>query len=109
VLLVDVFPLPRANTRGYHPEILITPRSEKIICHQSRDEGLVRFSRSDFVRWLEARGLPSARILQVLKTKMGATEKRAKLGIGTKYEIPIAQYLMEVPLPQSTPLDEVIK
>jgi hypothetical protein len=109
VLLVDVFPLPRANTRGYHPEILITPRSEKIICHQSRDDDLVRFSRSDFVRWLEARGLPSGRIVQTLKTKMGATEKRAKLGIGTKYEIPIAQYLLEVPLTHSKPLDEVVK
>lgn len=108
VLIVDLFPTKRQNTRSYHPQIISSPRSDRIICHMARDDKLIRFSYTDFVRWLTSRGMPVHSTLHKFKVILGSSECKVLLGIGTKYEIPSRQRVIEVPITNSTAMVEEI-
>lgn len=108
LLHVDKFPAPRQNTMNYMPEIIGgPPKSAKIIVHMARDEKKVRFARSDFVRWLQSRGMPES-LLTTMMEALGGKETKALLGVGTSYEIPTRQRLCEFPITPSISLDEVL-
>jgi hypothetical protein len=108
LLHVDKFPQARANTMGYMPEIIGgPPKSNKVIVHMARDDRRVRFARSDFVRWLQSRGMPES-LLKVMLDELGGKETKALLGVGTAYEVPTRQRLCEFPITPSVSLDEVL-
>ena len=108
LLHVDKFPAARQNTRNYMPEIIGgPPKSSKIIVHMARDEKRVRFARSDFLRWMESRGMPQS-LLTTMMLELGGKETKALLGCGTAYEIPTRQRLIEFPITPSISLDEVL-
>lgn len=108
LLHVSVFPTARQNTKNYLPEIIGgPPKSNKIIIHMSRDEKKVRFARSDFIRWLQSRGMPES-LLKTMLEQLGGKETKALLGVGTAYEIPARQRLCEFPVTPSISLDEVL-
>ena len=99
-LIVDTFPAPKANTRGYIPEIIGgAPRGDKIAYHMSRDQKLLRFPVMEFNRWIEYRQLPVYQITRRLLDSLNMREVRCKLGIGTKWELP-PQRCYEVQLDQ---------
>ena len=96
-LTVDVFP-GKGKPKEYLPQILIAPRSERLICHISREEQLARFSKTDFVQWLNTRKMNPFATLRRLSKELGAVEKKVRLGVGTKYEIPTRQIVLQVPV-----------
>lgn len=107
-LTVDKFPAPRQNTTSYLPEIIGgAPKSAKIIVHISKSEKLVRFARSDFVRWLHSRSIPES-ILTTMLIELKGREMQGMLGIGTSYEIPARQRLVEIPTTPSTSIEEIL-
>jgi len=108
ILYVDKFPEPRQNKKHYMPQIIASPKTDKIICHVARDSNLVRFSRSDFNRWLSARKMNPYSTWHGLVAKCGAKELRTLLGFGTKYEIP-TQRVIECTITSSfVEVDDVI-
>jgi hypothetical protein len=107
-LTVDKFPAAKQNTRAYLPEIIGgAPKSSKIIIHISKSEQLVRFSRSDFLRWLRARAVPDS-ILTTMLLELKGREMQGMLGIGTAWEIPARQRLIELPTTPSTSIEEIL-
>jgi hypothetical protein len=87
-LVVDSFP-KGSNLKTYLPDITGgIPRADKIVYHVSRSEELLRVPRIELERWLEFRGMPVYNILKRMKDELGAHEMKAKLGIGTKWELP---------------------
>jgi len=87
-LVVDRFP-KGSNLKNYIPDLTGgIPRADKIVYHVSRSEELLRIPRNELERWLEYRQLPVYSILKKMKDELGATEMKAKLGIGTKWELP---------------------
>jgi hypothetical protein len=73
----------------------------------SRDDKRVRFARSDFLRWMESRGMPQS-LLNTMMIELGGKETKALLGCGTSYEIPTRQRLIEFPITPSISLEEVL-
>jgi hypothetical protein len=106
-LLVDAFP-PFANPRSYMPQIFSAPRADKIVCHIARDAGRVRFARGHFREWLGRRGMRSSVITRRIKTELNGAEMRGLLGIGTKYEIPTRQYLLECDVTPSATAEDIV-
>lgn len=87
-LVVDRFPRG-SNLKSYIPDLTGgIPRADKIVYHVSRTEELLRIPRGELERWLEYRELPIYNILKRMKDELGAHEMKAKLGIGTKWELP---------------------
>lgn len=87
-LVVDRFP-KGSNLKAYIPDLTGgIPRADKIVYHVSRSEELLRIPRGELERWLEYRELPIYNILKRFKDELGAREMKAKLGIGTKWELP---------------------
>jgi hypothetical protein len=87
-LVVDRFP-KGSNLKNYIPDLTGgIPRADKIVSHVSRSEELLRIPRNELERWLEYRQLPVYSILKKMKDDLGAIEIKAKLGIGTKWELP---------------------
>jgi hypothetical protein len=87
-LVVDRFP-KGSNLKNYIPDLTGgIPRADKIVYHVSRTEELLRIPRNELERWLEYRQLPVYSILKKMKDDLGAIEIKAKLGIGTKWELP---------------------
>jgi hypothetical protein len=94
ILTVKHFPVPR---QPYEAEIVgAVPQSGKIIIWRSMDDKTIRFSVSDFGRWLAARGETSGRVQHELVAKHGAKKFRGKMALGTKLELPLMA-MMEVP------------
>ena len=107
-LTVDRFPAARQNTLNYMPEIIGgPPKSAKIIVHIAKAEKLIRFSRSDFIRWLRSRAIPDSLIATMLE-QLGGREMQGMLGIGTAWEIPARQRLLEFPTTPSSSIDEIL-
>ena len=96
-LTVDTFP-GRGRPKEYLPQILIPPRSEKLILHIARRDKLARFSKIDFLNWLSSRNMNSFSVISRFKKELKAIEKKVRLGVGTKYEIPKRQQIIEVPI-----------
>lgn len=87
-LVVDHYP-KGSNLKTYIPDLTGgIPRADKIVYHVSRQEELLRVPRGELERWLEYRELPVYSILKRFKDELGAREMKAKLGIGTKWELP---------------------
>lgn len=87
-LVVDRYPRG-SNLKAYIPDLTGgIPRADKIVYHVSRSEELLRVPRGELERWLEYRQLPVYSILKKFKDDLGAREMKAKLGIGTKWELP---------------------
>ena len=82
------------------PQIIATPKTDKLICHVSRDEKRVRFSKQDFSRWLLARKMHVSQIMHGVRKDLSGVERKALLGIGTKYELP-RQMLVECDITSS--------
>ncbi|NJN00140.1 MAG: hypothetical protein HC793_00155 [Aquincola sp.] len=88
--LVDRFPPPRANTHNYIPDITGgTPRSDKIAYVLGRAEKKLRFPLGEFQRWLEHRNLPVYATVKRMEDELGMKMLRCKLGLGTKWELPV--------------------
>lgn len=108
VLIVDRFPAPRATAKGYLPDITGgIPRSDRVFCHISREDKLLRLSQADFVRWMTNRNLPAYTILKRLKDEDSAIEIKCSLGIGTKWQLP-RQRCLQIPLDRLGPHEELI-
>jgi hypothetical protein len=87
-LVVDHYP-KGTNLKSYIPDLTGgIPRADKIVYHVSRQQELLRVPRGELERWLEYRELPVYNILKRFKDELGAREMKAKLGIGTKWELP---------------------
>lgn len=108
VLIVDKYPAPRANTVSYLPEVLASPKSDKLLVHASRDDGKVRVSRSDFVRWLASRDVNFTTVRESLMKVLSMREVKACLGLGTKYELPRQRCLEFVTKAAGTNVDDII-
>lgn len=97
-LVVSRFPAAKANMKNYLPDLTGgIPRADKIVYHASREENLLRVPRNEIERWLQFRELPVYNIMKQFRDDLGAVEMRAKLGIGTKWELP-PQRLLEFDL-----------
>lgn len=107
-LTVDTFPVARQNTMNYIPEIIGgPPKSAKIIVHIAKKDKLVRLARSDFIRWLRSRSIPDSLIATMLEELKGR-EMQGMLGIGTAWEIPARQRLLEFPTTPSNSIEEIL-
>lgn len=108
LLTVDRFPAARQNTMSYMPEIIGgPPKSAKIIVHIAKAEKRVRFARSDFLRWLRSRGVPDSLLVTMLE-QLNGREMQGMLGIGTAWEIPARQRLLEFPTTPSNSIEEIL-
>lgn len=108
-LIVDKYPAPRANTATYVPDLTGgIPRSDKIAYHVARDEKRVRIPLAEFTRWLEHRELPVYQTVKRMRAELKCEERRARLGIGTKWELP-PQKLLEFDLSQLPAAEDVVE
>lgn len=79
------------------PTIISPPRSDRVVCHIAQKEGIVRFARGDFTRWLDLQGRSVHGAIRTLRVDLSAKERRTRIGIGTKWELP-PQRCIEVAL-----------
>lgn len=97
ILTVKSFPAPRVTAANYEPEIVgQLPHSGKIIIWRSLDDAAIRFSRTDFSRWLLSRDESPGSVITKLKRDHKAVETKSSLALGTKLSLPRMQVL-EVP------------
>lgn len=97
ILTVKAFPGAKVNSVNYEPEIISTlPHSGRIIIWRSLDDAAIRFSRTDFARWLISRDENPGAVIAKLKKDHGAVETKSRLAMGTKLALPRMQVL-EVP------------
>ena len=107
-LTVDKFPALRGNTAGYMPDMTGgTPRADRIAYHVSRTEKLMRVPASEFSRWLDLKQLPVYQIMKRMRAEIGYVERKARLGIGTKWELP-PQKLLEFDLSKVSAAEDVV-
>lgn len=106
ILLVDSFPIGTQNSATYLPEIIVSPKADRLIAHAARDTGAVRFSRVDFLRWLNIRQVSFGAFRAQVPTMI---ERKCRLGIGTKWELP-PQRVLEFNMQAATAniVDEII-
>lgn len=96
-LHVDKFPRPKQKMETYIPDITGgAPKSDKLAYVFSREDKLLRIPQQEIRRWLDFRGMPVYSTLQRMKSELGMTEVRVRLGAGTKWELP-PQRCYEVP------------
>ncbi len=103
-LTVDRFP----TGKNYLPQILIPPRSEKLILHIARGDQLARFSKVDFLNWLSSRNMNSFSVINKFKKELKAVERKCQLGVGTKYQIPKRQLVIEVPVSYDDSAEDIL-
>lgn len=103
-LMVEEFP----SGTEHIPTIVSPPRSDRVVCHISQKEGVVRFARGDFSRWLDIQGRSVHGAIKSLRLDLDARERRVRIGAGTKWELP-PQRCIEVALQGSAmQTDEVL-
>ena len=97
ILTVKEFPPTRTNGLSYDPEIVGSlPQSGKVIIWRSTKDKSIRFSRTDFTRWLLSRQESPGSVIERLKRDYKAVETKSQLAFGTKLALPRMQVL-EVP------------
>lgn len=72
----------------YLPLILTSPRSEKAAIVVAQEQKRMRFATRDFAQWLKHHDIQSYGYKHHLEQKLGATELRCILGLGTTYAGP---------------------
>lgn len=88
-LVVDRFPQTFENTKSYLYSLPYgAPRSDKIVYHISQSENLLRVPRSEMERWFQFRELSVYNTMKRFRDELGAKERKTKIGIGTKWELP---------------------
>jgi hypothetical protein len=98
VLVVDKLPAGKQNAAHYKPITILDPRSGKCLIHQFDEDGVLRFPSQLFEKWLRDNDMPIVATTKRLRTDLGATYRKLRLGVGTKYQQPRA-YCYEVTLP----------
>lgn len=96
-LIVDKFPAARQKSATYLPSVIGIPRGDRVAYQVSNSEKKIRFPMNEMARWLEARGMSSGTVMIRMKRDLGAEEIRARMALGTKWELP-PQKLMEIVL-----------
>ncbi len=75
-------------TATYLPLITSPPKSEKVAVVIAMEHKRIRFATRDFSQWLKRHEIPSYGFKEHLQAKLGATELRCILGLGTTYAGP---------------------
>lgn len=96
-LILEKFPSPRQKGNTYLPNVIGVPRGDRVAYQISNMEKKIRFPINEMARWLEARGMASGTVMIRMRRDLGAQEVRARMALGTKWELP-PQKLMEVVL-----------
>jgi hypothetical protein len=73
---------------AYLPLIIGSPKSEKIAIVIAQEQKRMRFATRDFSQWLKRHEIQSYGFKDHLQQKLGATELRCILGLGTSYAGP---------------------
>jgi hypothetical protein len=67
----------------------------------------MRVPASEFSRWLDLKQLPVYQIMKRMRAEIGYVERKARLGIGTKWELP-PQKLLEFDLSKVSAAEDVV-
>ncbi len=88
-LIVDKMIHGAGSARGYTPQIISPPKSDRIVYQLAQDDAIVRVSKGDFTTWLKrSKDINFSTVAKKFKSELGAKAIKTSLGLGTKWAMP---------------------
>ncbi len=88
-LIVDKMVGGAGQARGYEPQIISVPKSDRIVYQLAQDDSIVRVSKGDFTTWLKrSKDINFSTVAKKFKSELGTKAIKTSLGLGTKWAMP---------------------
>jgi hypothetical protein len=107
-LYTDSF--PQGKGKPSEPKVFFGPkldRGESIFVQWALNDKLLRFSRSEFRKYLAAQKVPPTSVMRGLAKHFKMTQTSAMLGAGTPWVV-LQAHLIQIPVEEGTPLYELM-
>lgn len=88
-LIVDKLVGGAGQARGYEPQVISTPKSDRIVYQLAQDDSVVRVAKGDFTTWLKrSKDINFSTVAKKFKSELGTRAIKTSLGLGTKWAMP---------------------